>query len=187
MMKSVISTDRVELRTTLASDLFYALFGAAMSAVVVGVFVQAGGNILALGHDAGAVGKRFGPLLTTVLILGGIPLFGMWMVGGWLRLFDRAPAITATTTGLSFHPAFGPRSVPWKAVETLRLADRQIAIRLRTRIWSPWVWLSGRTISPYFKELGLSEAKACDAIAAMQALQARMSRPEASDRTAATA
>jgi hypothetical protein len=58
-----------------------------------------------------------------------------------------------------------------------------LAVRLRTRIWSPWVWLSGRTISPYFKELGLSEAKARDAITAMQTLKCRTSELESNDRS----
>ena len=177
MTKSVINPDRVELHTTIASDLLYALFGTAMCFLYLLGTVQAGGNLYYIVNHAGAFGRRFGPLFTGVMLLGGIPMFGMWTLGGWLRFFDPAPAITATTAGLSFHPAFGPRGVPWSLVETVKLDGRQIAVRLRTRIWSPSVWLSGRSISPYFKELGLSAAKANDAVAAMQALKARTGAP----------
>jgi hypothetical protein len=173
MSKSVIDTDRVELHTTLASDLLYALFGTAICLVFLLGLVQAGGNIFVFVRHAGAAGRRSGPVLAPALVVCVAPMFAMWMIGGWLRVFDRGPTITATATGLSFHPAFGPRNVPWSLVETMELDNRQIAVRLRKRIWSPWVWLSGRTISPYFKELGLSKAKAHDAIAAMVEVKAR--------------
>lgn len=173
MMKIVINSDRVELHTTLASDLLYALLGTVLCACLVVGLVQAGGNLSVFVQSAGTAGRRFGPLLTPIIIMGAAPMFGAWMIGGWLRVFDRVPAICGTTKGLSFHPTFGPKNVVWNLVETLDLDGRQIAIRLRARIWSPWVWLTGRTISPYFKELGLSEARARDAITAMLALKAR--------------
>ena len=72
-------------------------------------------------------------------------------------------------------------------VEALELDNLQISVRVRTRIGSLWVWLSGRTISPSFKERGLSEGKAGDAIAAIQALNARMSGSETSGGSAPTA
>lgn len=176
-----ISAQQVELRTTKASDICFALIGSILGPLelwgAASWVWSSDFNHSARDVRGGAIfvwiNNTFGPLPLSI----GFGLFGFWLlclgIGGVWRLVDRSPAISASAEGLRFHPSVCRRFMPWSEVRYVRDVEgrpAQIRIGLARRFWSSLAWMTGTSVRLNRVALGLSEREAREVVRELKAL-----------------
>jgi len=177
----LISAPKVEVRTTKASDICFALVGSILGTLELwGALSWVWSSDFShsvQGARGGAIfvwiNNTFGPVPLSI----GFGLFGFWLiclgVGGIWRLVDPSPTISASADGLRFHPSVCGRSILWSEVQYIRDVEgrpAQIRIGLATRFWSLLAWMTGTSVRLNRIALGLSEREAREVVRELNAI-----------------